>query len=148
MQNLCKVGQRGRRPIKKGDGRRKCRHEQFLVWPAFERTSKPVARSHYHPSILAPLPLPPLSSFAHSNMYPSTHAAALATLPHSPVRGRPPCPRPIRAGNIIMAISVMQQPTPPARSSFFLLQGMTRRVILSTSRRQGLRALIAICRSC
>ena len=86
VQNLCKVGQRGRRPIKKGDGRRKCRHEQFLVWPAFERTSKPVARSHYHPSIL-PLPLSPLSSFAHSNMYPSTHA--LAMLPDSPLSLRP-----------------------------------------------------------
>lgn len=86
VHNLCKVGQRGRRPIKKGDGRRKCRHEQFLVWPAFERTSKPVARSHYHPSILA-LPLSPLSSFAHSNMYPSTHA--LAMLPDSPLSLRP-----------------------------------------------------------
>ena len=64
----------------------------FRLRPNFEaRSSKRLPSIHPLPSPLS------LSSFAHSNMYPSTHAHALATLPHSPLsspcgRPRPPCP--------------------------------------------------------
>ena len=71
---------------------------------AFERTSKPVARSDYHPSSLSLLFCP--------QQHVSEHAHALA-MPPPCQPARPPCPRPMR-GNILMAISVMQQPTLPA----------------------------------
>ena len=77
----------------------------YPVRHAIDRTSKPVARSDdYHPSILSlpSSPLSSLSSFAHSNMYPSTHAAsAMPPEPDSPcptAAALPLLPCPTREG--------------------------------------------------